>query len=130
MSGLLPALRQVPAEPHQFWRLHFRRHDAADKIEHFMTGRRAFFRFSKRAMIEPDDRVPAVLSRTRDAQLHAITVADNERTCRIKADPGNSVSGRTGGGNRILYSGAYGCPDLFGIIFGMIGFGPMHLNGI
>ena len=52
------------------------------------------------------------------------------RDCYLDDDGKIVIFTRTGGGNRILHSGAYGRPDLFGIIFGVIGFGPMHLNGI
>ena len=42
----------MPLQPHQLGRFHFRRHGAADEIEHPVSGRGAFLRFGDGTVVE------------------------------------------------------------------------------
>ncbi len=119
IAGFPPAFRQIPLQPHQLRRLHFRRHDAAEMVEHAVAGGGALVGFAERPMVEPDDRVQARLAARRHRELVSLTVADNQRTCRIETDPGNRFRGHTGflagAADRVADSR----PDLFRIVLSM-----------
>ncbi len=126
IAGFVPALRQVALQPHQLRRSHFRRHDAAEIVEHTMARRRAFVGFGKRAMVEPDDGVPALFAGHRDAELAAVAVANDQRAGGIEADAGDAFRRDAGLLPRGADRYADRRPDVFRIVLGVVGLRLMH----
>ena len=111
----------MPLQPHQLRRLHFRRHDAAEIAQHFVAGRRAFIRFIQRAVIEPDDCVPAFLAGRRDGQRTALFISNDEGTGGIKTNANDMRGIDLGRSNGALYGDTDGFPYVFRIMLRMTG---------
>ncbi len=79
-------------------------------------------------MIEPDDRVPAIVALPRDAERRALPVADDERTGGVEADARDARAIRIGRRQRTANRRANRRPDLLGIMLGMVGFRLVHID--
>ena len=86
LAGPFPDIWQIALDPHQLRRLHLRRHDAAEIVEHAVAGGGAIVGLGQRAVVEPDDGVPALAAPCRDAELRASAVAHDQRTGRVEGD--------------------------------------------
>ena len=88
---------QVALQPHQLRRLHLRRHDAADVVEHAVAGGGAFLGFGEGAVVEPEDGVPAVVAGGRDGDGAALRGrAGPASRWRRRRDAGDVARGGAG----------------------------------
>ena len=127
-AGPGPAVWQVALEPHQLGHFHFRRHHAAGILQHMVPRAVALVGLAKGTMVEPDDRVPAVLASCRDGEGMAIPVTHHQRTGGVKTQSRNLLGLCAGDGHGLAH-GATDCgPDLLTVVFGVIGIGPMHID--
>ena len=126
LPGARPGLGQVALDPHQLGRLHFRRHDAAEIVEHAVAGRGAVVGLGKRAVVEPDDGIPALAAAGRNRELRAVAVANDQRAGRVEGDADDFPGVGAGIGERATRRRA-GCPpDILGIVLGMSGLRAVH----
>ncbi len=121
-----PLLRQMALEPHELGDLHLGRHCAADEVEHPVTGRGAFLRLRNRAMIEPDQRVPARLAADRDRGGPIVAIERHQGAGRIEADPRDRLGRDAGLVARRARGGADRAPDIVAVLLGVAGDRPVE----
>ena len=122
IAGFRPALRHVPLQPHQLRHRHFRRHDAADEIEHAVAGRRAVVGLRQRAVVEPDDRVPVVAARwSRPTAGWPSRSRTTSEQVASKLMPATASADTPAACARLPHRRADRGPDVVGIMLGMAG---------
>ena len=87
----LPRLRQMALQPEQFWKLHFRRHRAADIREGTVSGRRDLLRFRDGAVIGPHHDIPLVTPGGRDSGRTAVGVECGQRARGVEGKPDDKL---------------------------------------
>ncbi len=114
---------QVALQPHQLRDLHLGRHRAADEVEHRVAARGAFLGLGERAVVEPDDDVPAVLARGRDGRRAVVVVERDQRAGGIEADAGDLFPRQAGLRAGRADGGADRPPDVLAVLLGVVGRG-------